>query len=130
MVVRWSLLQAHFHPEPVWVAQPLSSQGHQARELADLSLWNPEIGRFGGSIAMNGGSGENSFGGSVKIESGVGMEATDLGAASLLTVDAGLAGVSGGLSLITGIAMDGDSGAVVISSGSSGSNKIAITIPL
>jgi hypothetical protein len=53
-----------------------------------------------------------------------------LGAASLLTVDAGLAGVSGGLSLITGgIAMDGDSGAVVISSGSSGSNKIAITIP-
>jgi hypothetical protein len=69
---------------------------------------------------MNGGSGENSFGGSVKIESGIGTEATALGAASLLTVDAGLAGVSGGLSLITGIAMDGDSGAVVISSGSSG----------
>jgi hypothetical protein len=38
----------------------------------------------GGSIAMNGGSGENSLGGSVTLESGVGTEATDsdLGAAS------------------------------------------------
>jgi hypothetical protein len=33
----------------------------------------------GGSIAMNGGSGENSLGGSVTIESGVGTEATDSG---------------------------------------------------
>jgi hypothetical protein len=50
----------------------------------------------------------------------------DLGAASLSTASAGFAGVSVGLSLSTGIAMDGDIGAVVISS----SNKIAITIPL
>jgi hypothetical protein len=63
---------------------------------------------------MNGGSGANSLGGSVTIESGVGTEATDSGIrVRLSTVNAGFAGVSGGLSLSTGIAMDGDSGAVV-----------------
>jgi hypothetical protein len=44
MVLRWSLLQAHLLP--VWVVWPLSSQGQRARELVDLSLWNPEIGRL------------------------------------------------------------------------------------
>jgi hypothetical protein len=39
---------------------------------------------------------------------------TDSGAASLSTANAGFAGVGGGLSLSTGIATDGDSGAVVI----------------
>jgi hypothetical protein len=44
---------------------------------------------------MNGGSGANSLGGPVTIESGIGT-ATDSGAASLSTADAGVAGVSGG----------------------------------
>jgi hypothetical protein len=43
---------------------------------------------------------------------------SDSGAASLSTANAGFAGVGGGLSLSTGIATDGDSGAVVMSSGS------------
>jgi hypothetical protein len=43
----------------------------------DLSLWNPETSRLLVAIAMNGGSAENSLGGSITIESGVGTEATD-----------------------------------------------------
>jgi hypothetical protein len=60
------------------------------------------------------------LGGSVTIESGVGT-ATDSGAASLSTADAGVAGVSGNLSLRTGVATNGDSGSVVLASGSSSS---------
>jgi hypothetical protein len=72
----------------------------------DLSLWNPETGQLLADL-----SGENSLGGSVTIESGVGTEVDRFGcAASLSTANAGFAGVGGGLSLSlsTGIATDGD----------------------
>jgi hypothetical protein len=62
--------------------------------------------------------------------SGVGT-AMSSGAASLSTADAGVAGVSGGFTLGTGIAMDGDSGVVAISSGLSGpgtGGDISVTV--
>jgi hypothetical protein len=34
------------------VAQPLSSQGRQARELVDLSLWNPETSRILADLSL------------------------------------------------------------------------------
>jgi hypothetical protein len=54
--------------------RPLSSQGHQARELVDLSLWNPETG-----YRYEWRQRSNSSGGSATIVSGVGTEVTDSG---------------------------------------------------
>jgi hypothetical protein len=92
-----------------------SSSGDDGSLTLESGDWSTTVG----SIAVNGGSGEKSLGGSVTIESRHGGDRFGFGfRVRLAFEDAGFAGVSGGLSLSTGIATDGDSGAVVISSGS------------
>jgi hypothetical protein len=68
-------------------------------------------------LSLSGGSGANALGG-IANDSEVG---TSSGSVSLSSSDAGVVGVSGSLSLSTGIVTSGNSGLVSISSGSSGS---------
>jgi hypothetical protein len=78
MVVRWSLLQAHLRL--VWAGGTASfiAESSSLGAGGSLILESGDWWTTGRSIAMNGGSGANSLGGSVTIESGVGTEVTGI----------------------------------------------------
>ncbi len=64
-------------------------------------------------MAINGGNGSMASGGSITFSSGIGM-ATSFGSVAVLMSNAGTAGVTGDLSLSTGTASVGNSGALDI----------------